>query len=393
MAQIKPAPHISQLSGQTQPGSQTILYPRRRHTFSRIKRGTPWRNTPAQVRVTELNKAATAAFGSITDDQRDTWKDYAANFSLVHMGVEVPNTDLEMFISANFHRQLNELPISSTAPSITPESFVFTLLSTSYLSTGPGLLIEFNHTVLDIHDSFFIIRASTSFLSPARKARRVDYRLAGSMNHYSIFPVQPSPQTCYVPLSALTHTDNFYIWIAVQIVSPDYFKGIQQNGQVQLTLNNSLWYASPDHSITLNQSLNSFDVKISDVLVARLFQNGNLSLKGEVCEYAPADAPPAFNYISYHAPTTQIRFAYKTNSSPGFKTFFSIDASGDLNLFGELREFFNLGSLSETIYFHPYLNPRKLQISIDRAVPALAFFVDDAPQENLCLLEVTENEL
>ena len=393
MAQIRPAPELTQMSGAIHRGSQTILYPRKRNTFARIRRGTPWRNTYAQRRVTELNRNATAAFGSITNSQRDTWITYSANFSVSHMGVIFPNTDLEMFISANFQRQLNELEISSTAPTILPEDFTFTLLSTAFLTTGPGLLISFNHTALDIHDSYFIIRASVSFPSAARKARPCDYRLCGSMYHYSIFPVQPSPQICYIPLSALNHTQDYYIWIACQILSPDYYKGQQHQDQVQLTVNDSLWYAPPDHSITLNPSLNSFDVSISGVLVARLFQNGNLSLKGEVCEYTPAEAPAAFNYLSYDTGTTEIRFAYKTNSNPGFKTFMAIDAAGDLQLFGELEEFFDLPSLPETMYFHPYLNPRKVQISIDRAQPALVYFVDDAPQNNLCLREVTEYEL
>jgi len=393
MARFTPGPQISQLSGATSKGSQTILYPRGRNTFARIKRGTPWRNTTAQRRVTELNRNATTALQSITDEQRDTWKAYAENFTVVHMGVEIPNTDLEMFISTNFHRQLNEEAISPTAPLIQPEAFSLTVLSTTFLNTSPALLISFNHTALDIDNSWFLIRASTSFPSAGRKARKCDYRLCGSMEHYSLFPVQPSPQTCFVPLTPMNHNDPNYIWIACMILSQDYYKGYQFEGQVQLTTQDCLWYASPDHTITFNQSLNTLDVKISGVLIARLFQNGNLSLKGELCEYTPAEAPSAFDYIYFHAATTQIRLAYKTKTTPGFKTILTLDADGNCNLYGELYEFMDLSPYSEPLYFHPYCNPRKLQVSVDRITPAFIFFVDDAPQNTLHLREVTTHDL
>jgi len=393
MARVIPNPAIQQLSGALARGSQTILYPRGRHTFARIRRGTPWRNTPAQIRVTQLNKNATTAFQSLTDEQRATWKAYAANFFLVHMGVAVQNTDLEMFIATNWMRQLNQDPIATTAPVTRPEPFPFTLTDTSFFNHGPGLSIQFSHQATDIHNSWLVIRASHSFPSAGRKARKCDYRLCGSMEHYSIFPLQPSPQSCYIPLTPLTHTNNHHVWIACTLISSDYYRNTQLAQQSQITWRDAIWYAAPDHSITYHANLNAIDFKISNIVVARLFQNGNLHLKGEVLECTPALATPSYNYIHFDSPTTEIRLAYKTKSSPGFKTVFSLGPTGDLTTFGEIYEFQDLSLHSESLHFHSYLEPRKLQLSVDKTNPSLIFFVDDPPQNTIALREVTEHAL
>lgn len=391
MARVIPNPSIQQLSGATHRGSQTILFPRGRHTFARIRRGTPWRNTTAQVRVTQLNKNATSAFGSLTDSQRATWKVYASNFFNVHMGVVCPNTDLEMFIATNFIRQLNQDPIATIAPLTPAEPFDFTLLETFFFNHGPGLAMKFSHAATDFDNSWLLIRASHSFPSPARKARKCDYRLCGSMEHYSIFPLQPSPQFCYIPLTPLAHIDNHHIWIACTLISSDYYRNIQVARQSQIEWRDALWYTPPDHEIIFNAVQGSLDFKISNTLVAQLFQNGNLHLKGEVLECTPAQATPSYNYIHFDNATTQIRLAFKTKETPGFKTFLSLGPTGDCTTFGEIYEFQNLSAHSELLHFHSYLDPRKVQLSVDRQIPSLIFFVDDAPQNSISLREVTEH--
>jgi len=393
MARVIPKPSIQQLSGATHRGSQIILYPRGRHTFARIRRGTPWRNTTAQVRVTQLNKNATSAFGSLTDEQRATWKIYASNFFNVHMGVVCQNTDLEMFIATNFIRQLNVDPIATIAPFTPAQPFNFTLLETLFFNQGPGLAMKFSHTATDIHNSWLVIRASHSFPSPARRARKCDYRLCGSMEHYSIFPLQPSPQSCYVPLTPLAHTDNHYIWIACTLISADYYRNIQVARQAQITWLYALCYKSKEKSITFTALKESLDFKISNTLVARLFQNGNLHLKGEIRECTPAQATPSYDYIHFDTATAQIRLAYKTKESPGFKSILSFFSTGDCWIFGEIYEFQNLAAHSESLYFHSYLDPRKVQLSVDRQIPSLIYFVDEAPQNSISLREVTEHAL
>lgn len=391
MARVTPKPSIQQLSGALHRGSQTILYPRGRHTFARIRRGTPWRNTPAQLSVTAINKIVTKAFQTLTDAQRATWKIYASNFFNVHMGVACQNTDLEMFIATNFIRQLNQDPIATIAPLTPAQPFNFTMLETFFFNQGPGLAMKFSHTATDIHNSWLVIRASLSFPSPARRARKCDYRLCGSMEHYSIFPLQPSPQSCYVPLTPLAHTDNHYIWIDCTLMSSDYYRNIRVARQSQIAWRDALWYKAPDHSITFNAIQGSLDFTISDTLVARLFQNGNLHLKGEVVECTPAQATPSYNYIHFDNPTTEIRLAYKTKETPGFKTILSLGPTGDCTTYGEIYEFQNLAAHSESLHFHSYLDPRKVQLSVDRQIPSLIFFVDDAPQNSISLREVTEN--
>jgi len=336
------------------------------------------------------NRLATQAFSNITDQQRDTWKTYAANFARIHMGQTCPLTDRETFIGVNVQRQINRDSIASVAPLIPINTFNFTLSDVYTLSTGPALQFSITHDCTDYDSSWFLCRASMSFPSSNRNARQNDYRLAGSLNHISFYPVQLSPQAFYFPFTPLPHSFDHFIHIQLMLFSSDYFQGIQLAQQNQLNFQDCLWRHSSTEYIKYTPSPSSLEFIISSVTVATLFQNGSLYLKGELTELDPADAPTVYSYISYHPGTSQIRLAYKTKSTPGFKCFLSIDSTGNLNLYGELEEFCDLSLFTESQYFHPYVNPRKCQMSCDLVIPSFIYQVDDSPTNTLRLMEVTE---
>lgn len=393
MARVTPAPSFQQFSGKPNKAGSTVFYPRHDKTFARIQNPVPYRYTPAQVLLTGYNRIATQAFSHITDEQRDTWKTYAANFTRVHMGQSIKLTDRECFIGVNCIRQINLDPLALVAPLIPINNFTFTLSDVYSLPSGPGIQFVLTHDCPDIHSSWFLCRASFSFPSSNRNARKADYRLAGSVDHISLYPVQQSPQAFYFPLTTQLHNENFFIHIQIMIFSSDYFQGIQLAAQAQVNTQDCLWRNSATEYIKYNPSPSSLDFVISSTTVAKLFANGNLSLLGAMTELYPADAPAVASYISYHPGTSQIRLAYKTKSSPGFKCYMSIDSSGNVILYGELYEFIDLTSYPETQFFHPYVNPRKCQFSPNKILSAMIYQVDTAPQDILMLREVSENVL
>lgn len=390
MARVIPAPSFKQFSGMPDKAGSTVFYPRRGNTFARIKSTTPYKYTPAQVLLTSYNRIATQAFSHITDEQRDTWKIYAPNFTRIHMGITCPLTDREAYIGVNVHRQINQQPLSHTAPLIPINTFNFSLSDIWSTTSGPGLLFSLTHDALDYDTAWFLCRASLSFPSSNRRARKNEYRLAGSVNHTSFFPVQPSPQQFYFPTTPFAHIQDYFLFVQLMIFSPDYYQGLQLSQSSQVSLQDCIWrYSSTDY-IKYNPSPSSIEFYISSTLVSTLFANGTLYISGEVEEFDPSVAPSVYNYISFDVPTSQIRLAYKTNSSPGFKCFMTFDASGNINLYGEIHEFSDLSSLTESNFFHPYVDPRKVQLSCDRVIPSMVFQVDDSPTNALLLREVTE---
>ncbi|MBA7543130.1 hypothetical protein ES705_35457 [subsurface metagenome] len=386
-------PGISQISGHEFKGSRFVFYTRNNRTFVRIQRGPTYRHSVPQKAICAAHAAATKGFQNITDEQRKTWVIFAKKLPRSHMGISYFPTDREAYTATNVYRQLNEDPLTSYAPEVKPPAFSFQLTAVEYCNVQPGIIIEFSHTA-SVSEAFtFLLKASHSYASNARRARKNDYRMAGSTNHFSFCPVQPSPMRVFVPYTPLVHKENAYIHVSLKLLSSDYFPGQEIPMKVKLSSHPVIWRRDPASYIQLNTELGDLDFYLDSQLKARLHSNGNLSLAGQVIQYEPSEAPLSRDLLFHPILSPEIRFSYKTKGIPAWKTAFSLDVTGDLFVYGELEEFFNLEEHEENLFIHPYRTPRKLQISCNLETPALIYFVDEEPQNTLCLREVREYEL
>ena len=215
MPRVIPGSGISALSGHEYPGSPS------RYSFKKGKtwlhKNTPptWRNSTAQQRVNLANKTATQAFTSITDEQRETWKVFSISLQKQHMWITQNYTDREAFIRTNILRFLNDDPIATTAPLIPANTYIVSLDSVLFLAQQPSMLLTFSHDYPVEEDHFFLIRASISFPSGQRKAQKRDYRYSGDVYNFSFAPVEPSPQSVFLPVTPLSHNDQAYIHIRI----------------------------------------------------------------------------------------------------------------------------------------------------------------------------------
>jgi len=386
-------PSIDLISGKEFKGSKFVFYTRNNRTFVRIQKGPTYRRTPAQQRITAAHRASTLAFQHITDDQRKTWLAFSRKLPRSHLGISYFPTDLEAFIATNIYRQLNDDPLTNYAPEVEPSAYSFQLIGVEYCNVQPGIIIEFSHTALFPEDFIFLIKASHSYASNNRRARKNDYRLAGSTNHFSFCPLQPSPMRVFIPYTPLSHSDDTYIYIKVLLLSSDYFPGREHAFKIKLSSHPVIWRKDPTSYIELNIELGDLDFYLDSQLKARLHSNGNLSLAGQVVQYEPSEAPPSRDLLFQPISSPQIRFSYKTKAVPAWQTAFALDITGDLFVYGELQEFYNLQLHKENLFIHPHRTPRKLQISCNLETPAMIFFVDEEPNNTLCLMEVREYAL
>lgn len=390
---VRPSSAIAEISGKEFQGSRFVFYTRNNKTFVRIQRGPTYRHSVPQQTILAAHRAATYAFQNITDFQRKTWLDFSRKQPRSHMGIAYFPSDREAFTATNIYRQLNDDPLTLYAPEVKPPAFSFQLIAVEYCNVQPGIIIEFSHNASVSEAFFFLIRASHSYASNARRARKNDYRLAGSTNHFSFCPVQPSPMRVFIPYTPLAHTEEHYIHISLLLFSSDYFPGQQHPLKIKLSSHPFIWRRDAASYIQLNVELGDLDFFLDSQLKARLHSNGNLSLVGEVVECDPTQAPLSRDLLFQPIASPQHRFSYKTKGIPAWRTAFALDLTGDLFVYGEVQEFFNLGAHQENLFIHPYRTPRKLQISCNLETPAMIYFVDEEPQNTLCLREVREYAL
>jgi hypothetical protein len=393
MARVIPASGIRGLSGHEYPGSPG------RYSFNKGKtwlhKNTPptWRNSPAQQRVNLANKTATLGFTSITDQLRDEFKLFSSSLKKQHMWITQNYTDREAYIRTNVLRFLNDDSLSTAAPLIPANTFTVSLDSVLFLAQQPSMLVTFSHDYPDLQDHFFLLRASISFPSANRAAQKRDYRYAGSVYNYSFAPVQQSPQSVFLPVTPLAHNDQAYIHIRIQALSSDYFPGQIYTMKAQVNFLDYLYYYDSTTYILFDPALNETYFYVNSVHVATLYTNGNLYLKGEVIEWAPSDATLARDSIYYAPASTQLRFAAKTMTVPAWQTCFSFTDTGDLLVYGEVYEFSQPTTESESLLFHPYRNPSYLSFSCDKEFAAMRFNIDPSPQNALLLREVWEHAI
>lgn len=381
------------MSGHEYPGSPGRYSFKKGRTW--LHKNTPptWRNTPAQQRVNLANKTATLAFTSLTDQQRHTWKVFSSTLRKQHMWITQPYTDREAFIRTNVLRFLNDDPIATVAPLIPANTCFIALSSVTYLNQQPSLLITFSHDYPDLDTHFFLIRASISFPSSQRKAQKREYRFAGDVEHFSFAPVQPSPQTVWLPLTPLTHNEAYYIYIKIQALSSDYVPGPEFTLHHQINSLDYLYYYDPGTYVIYDPSTSELHFYVNFAHAATLYQNGNLYLKGEVICWDPADSTLARDSIYYAPMASELRFATKTRAAPAWKTAFALDGSGNLLVYGEVQEFSAPTSEPELLLYHPYRNPSYLSLSTDKQFAAMRFNIEPSPQNTLLLREVYENVL
>lgn len=393
MPRVIPGSGMLGISGHQYPGSSGRYSFKKGRTW--LHKNTPptWRNSPAQQRVNLANKAATQAFSSITDLQRDTWKVFSNTLRKQHMWITRPYTDREAFIRTNVLRYLNDDSIATDAPLIPAKSYFSALTSVVYLRSQPSLLVTFTHDYADLDTSFFLIRASKSFPSSQRKAQKREYRYAGDVEHFSFAPVQPSPQTVFLPFTPLTHNDLEYIYIRIQVLTSDYSPGQIYTLHHQLNSLDYLYYYDPGTHISYNSTTNELYFYVNFAHAATLYQNGNLYLKGEIIEYNPSASTLARDSIYYAPLASELRFAIKSRSEPAWKTGFALDDSGNLLVYGEVQEFSAPTSEPEVLLFHPYRNPSYLSLSCDKNYAAMRFNIEPSPQNTLLLREVYEHVL
>lgn len=393
MPRVILASGIRGLSGHEYPGSPG------RYSFKKGKtwlhKNTPptWRNSPAQQRVNLANKMSTQAFTSMTDEQRDTWKVFATTLKKQHLWITRSYTDREAFIRTNILRLLNDDPIANSAPLIPAKNYFAALTSVVYLRSQPSLMVTFSHDYPDLDTPFFLIRASTSFPSAQRKAQKREYRFAGDVHHSSFAPVQPSPQTVFLPVTPLTHNDHEYIYIKIQVLTSDYSPGKTYTLSTQLNSLDYLYYYDSGTYIIYNSATSELYFYVNFAHAATLYQNGNLYLKGEVIQWNPSDATLARDSIYYAPLASELRFAIKTRSAPAWKTGFALDGSGNLLVYGEVQEFSAPTSEPELLLYHPYRNPSYLSFSADKEFAAMRFNIEPTPQNTLLLREVYEHAL
>lgn len=393
MPRVILASGIRGLSGHEYPGSPG------RYSFKKGKtwlhKNTPptWRNSPAQQRVNLANKMSTQAFTSITNEQRDTWKVFAKTIRKQHLWITQNYTDREAFIRTNILRLLNDDPIATTAPLIPAKNYFTALTSVVYLRPQPSLMVTFSHDYPDLDTSFFLIRASTSFPSAQRKAQKRDYRFAGDVQHFSFAPVQPSPQTVFLPLTPLTHNDQEYIYIRIQVLTSDYSPGKTYTLSTQLNSLDYLYYYDSGTYIIYNSNTSELHFYVNFAHAATLYHNGNLYLAGEVIEHNPTASTLCRDSIYYAPLASELRFATKTRAEPAWRCCFALDASGNLLVYGEIHEFSEPSSEPEPLLFHPYRNPSYLSLSADKEFAAMRFNIEPTPQNTLLLREVYEHAL
>lgn len=391
MPRVIPGSGISGLSGHEYPGSPG------RYSFNKGKtwlhKNTPptWKNSRAQQRVNLANKTATQAFTSISDELRDTFKVFSSSMQKQHMWITQNYTDREAYIRTNVLRFLNDDSLSTAAPLIPANTFSISLDSVLFLAQQPSMLVTFTHDYPDLEDHFFLIRASISFPSANRKAQKRDYRYAGDVYNYSFAPVQQSPQSVFLPVTPLSHNDLAYIHIRIQALSSDYFPGQTYTMKAQVTFLDYLYYYDATTYILFDPALNEIYFYVNSVHAATLYQNGNLYLKGEIFEWDPGDATLARDSIYYNPLGPDLRFAAKTRTVPAWQTCFALTDSGDLLVYGEVYEFSQPTSESQSLLFHPYRNPSFLSFSCDKQFAAMRFNIEPSPQNALLLREVYEH--
>jgi hypothetical protein len=314
---------------------ERVYFPRSKTQFAREYVIPAFPNTVPQQTCSALFAQATARWSAISQALRDAWDKYATEHPATTAWGTFEHSGQQLFIRANFYSLSFSHSYQDTPPSYTLQRAHFSLGDVTYFQQAPALQFTPSFSHVPNPDQIYLARLSTSFPTPARKARTNEYRLIYSCTPSSYNLIPESERPCYFPCSLNFPTPPTNLWLQLDQLTLEFSPVYSSRAPIAPTLINRIWQYDSTNYIVYVPYTHRLQFYVNAVLAAYIRYGTDLYLKGDLITLDSEIAGTSASPFSYDLSEFRVNIACPAPTQGTYTNVAYLTQDGDLHIAGD----------------------------------------------------------